>query len=317
MLLFSRPLRVVSLVFLSAVVVGCSHNKPNETKSSSPKNYQVNFSSQGSKDNKSPDPIISTPVSSKGPALAILPNEHYCTQSIKLYVSKLSDDQLTSVCTDLEDTKLIFHDTLGTNYEPVKGDVNENVNIYIFDDYKHYIDNVDKISGLSTNPRGGFFYEGNPFDARHQPSIYLFVSSASSFSVWNLKHEFSHYLNARFVKYGHVNDSALYLFWEEGLAEYIAKGSDNSQAMSLLKSPKLRTLMDIFDVTYKDTSEEVYLWSYLGIRYIVENHPASLIDIVSALRLDSHETFKQTLETLASSQEAHFQQWLTELNNDQ
>ncbi|MCY4044898.1 MAG: collagenase, partial [Cellvibrionales bacterium] len=183
-----------------------------------------------------------------------------------------------------------------------------------FDGYKHYIDNVQKVSGLSSNPRGGFFYEGNPFDAKQQPSIYLFVSSAASFSVWNLKHEFSHYLNARFVKYGHVNDSALYLFWEEGLAEYIAKGNWNPQALSLLKQSNMRTLADIFDVTYKDTSEEVYLWSYLGIRYIVEHHPTSLMDIVSALRSDEHDAFKQTLNTLASSQEDHFQSWLKELN---
>jgi microbial collagenase len=312
MLLFSCPLRVVSLVFLSAVIVGCSHNKSNETKSPSNKTYQNNVISQSANDNE----FIEPPVSSRGPALDILPNEHDCNGSIRLYVSKLSDDQLHSVCADLDDTRLIFHDTLGTNYEPVKGDQNEKVNIYIYDGYKHYIDSVEKISGLSTNPKGGFFYEGNPFDAKHQPSIYLFVSSASGFSVWNLKHEFSHYLNARFVKYGHVNDSALYLFWEEGLAEYIAKGADNPQAISLLKSPKLRTLADIFDVTYKDTSEEVYLWSYLGIRYIVENHPTSLVDIVSALRLDSHERFKETLETLASSQEEHFQNWLKELSEN-
>ncbi|MCY4045949.1 MAG: hypothetical protein OXE99_12820, partial [Cellvibrionales bacterium] len=115
MLLFSRPLRVVSLVFLSAFVVGCSHNKSNEANSSN-KTRKLSFSSQGSNTIESLSHTHThTPatVSSKGPDIGILPNEHFCTQNIKLHVSKLTDNQLTSVCADLEDTKLVFHDTLG------------------------------------------------------------------------------------------------------------------------------------------------------------------------------------------------------------
>ncbi len=243
----------------------------------------------------------------------LLPKKYLCRNTIRIHASQITDEQLQDICLEIGDTEAYFHGLLSTHYQPVDGDLNDSLDLYIFDGYKHYIDNVGKISGLSNNPKGGYFFEGNPFDGDKQPAAYLFVSSQSTFSVWNLKHEFTHYLNARFVKYGHVKDSALFLFWEEGLAEYIAKKTENRQAIALARKEKTKTLEDIFDVTYRDSSDEVYLWSYLGIRYLIERQMGVINQIVQALRNDDEATFKSVMNTTAANQEADFQKWLKSL----
>ncbi len=322
MLRFSRLMALLFVSFILPFLVGCALNQSDKAKPSALLVSQpIRFieSSQSTtfvqnEDYDEPDfdgnskVIEGTQINQ-----VILPVEHTCSDHVTIHVASLTEGQMGEICQDIKNTEEEFHQILSTHSQPVNDDVNDLINVYVFDGYKHYIDNVAKVSGLSNNPKGGYFYEGNPFNDTKKPAVYLFVSSSDVFSVWNLKHEFTHYLNARFVKYGHVKDSALYLFWEEGLAEFIAKKETNNSAMTLAKGKNIKTLSDIFDVTYADGSDDVYLWSYLGIRYLVENQIGSVHQIIQALRNDDDLAFRLTLKTVAESQDNDFQLWLKSL----
>ena len=55
------------------------------------------------------------------------------------------------------------------------------------------------------------------------------------FAVWNLRHEFTHYLDGRYNVQGDFQQSSQYdtIWWSEGMAEYATHLEDGDEAWRL------------------------------------------------------------------------------------
>lgn len=138
------------------------------------------------------------------------------------------------------------------------------------------------------------------------------------FKVWNLNHEYVHYLDGRFIKYGgfgHFPNSLVW--WAEGMAEYISKGNDNDKALRLAKEtdkaeqPSLET---IFATEYNDGLDRTYRWSYLAIRFLSEHDVEGLNRLGQRLKADDFGGYEAQMAKLAKQHQPQFEQWLATIS---
>ena len=89
--------------------------------------------------------------------------------------------------------------------------------------------------GNSTS-NGGIYLEGEPSDSSNTARFYAYNADWLPESpVWNLEHEYIHYLDGRFIKYGPYHGGTQNtLWWGEGLAEYISKADNITERIIIL-----------------------------------------------------------------------------------
>ncbi|TMP65109.1 collagenase, partial [Pseudoalteromonas sp. S1609] len=78
--------------------------------------------------------------------------------------------------------------------------------------------------GFNTN-NGGMYLEGDPSVVGNQANFIAYEANYANAEhfVWNLEHEYVHYLDGRFDLYGDFNSPTEdVVWWSEGVAEYIA-----------------------------------------------------------------------------------------------
>ena len=246
----------------------------------------------------------------------ILPLTHTCSDTLFFRAQDMSYDQFVSSCDIVGQEETLFHNTLQTNELPVDNDLNENLRMVIFDDYQQYNRYGSRLFGISTN-NGGMYIEGNATDANNQASFYAHEADwlRPEFSIWNLKHEYVHYLDGRFDLKGNFGDYPTNtVWWSEGLAEYISKLQDNTDAMALINaSGNNRTLAQIFATTYNNSVEEIYDWSYIANRFMFENHSSSIQDLRNATRQGDWAAYQSLLDQWSNDFEQQWQQYLINL----
>ena len=104
--------------------------------------------------------------------------------------------------------------------------------------------------------------------------------------VWNLEHEYIHYLDGRFIKYGPWLGTHNTLWWEEGLAEYISKG-DNITERIIRLARGYRYSLRLSEVFALDDYQEarVYDRCLLAMRFMFEKHPEEIDSFIGYLRV--------------------------------
>ena len=78
------------------------------------------------------------------------------------------------------------------------------------------------------------YLEGDPSNPDNQANFVAYEASYANADhyVWNLEHEYVHYLDGRFNLYGDFNaPTADIVWWSEGVAEYVSLLEDNSAAI--------------------------------------------------------------------------------------
>ncbi|WP_394390632.1 collagenase [Shewanella woodyi] len=137
------------------------------------------------------------------------------------------------------------------------------------------------------------------------------------FAIWNLNHEYVHYLDGHFVKYGGFGHfPSKMVWWPEGLAEYIAKVDSNPNTLKVIKRDieKASTLEEIFATEYDDGQDRTYKWSYMAIRFLAEHHHSDFVQLSQFLKTDYFEGYEQLLQSLTQYQ-PEFSNWLnTQVN---
>ncbi|MDR5611974.1 MAG: hypothetical protein RAM36_02740, partial [Arsenophonus sp.] len=173
--------------------------------------------------------------------------------------------------------------------------------IYIFDnneDYQHY----GKEKGLGTE--GGKFYSGNP------PTIYVYQQG----NVFNLKHEFTHYLTNINI----ANEAHLPTILKEGIADYIEYFSDNkfnAQANSIDLTEdeiKSKNISEFLKLKYSNDFHEnakVYKVGLALTMYLKAKKPELLKNLLH------NENPEKYLE-LIKNENDNFKNWLNENNSD-
>src|SRR5690606_8196856 len=98
-----------------------------------------------------------------------------------------------------------FHRKLNDNHTPVADDNNTALELVVFHSSSDYQAYSGVIFGNDTN-NGGMYLEGNPAQPGNQARFVAYEAEwMPTFEVWNLTHEYIHYLDGRFDMYGDFN----------------------------------------------------------------------------------------------------------------
>jgi microbial collagenase len=244
-----------------------------------------------------------------------LPIKYNCSDSVFIRTQEMTEAQLSQSCQRLNEQVGAFHEKLATNEQPVANDFNDKLRIVIFDNAAEYNKYGQLIFDIHTD-NGGMYIEGTTQNPDNLATFYTFEHFwiRPEFGVWNLNHEFVHYLDGRFNKYdtyGHFQGNLVW--WSEGLAEYIAQEDDNPRAFKKAFETEEQdwpSLLDIFNTEYKDGTDRVYKWGYLAVRFMYENHREDYLKMAHYLRTDFFEGYKSLLDKTGEAYAEEFKTWV-------
>ncbi|MGB0860107.1 MAG: collagenase, partial [Pseudoalteromonas spongiae] len=182
----------------------------------------------------------------------VLSQTYTCSSTIKIRSQNMTSAQHQAACSKMGYEETYFHGQLQTNNTPVADDVNSQLQVNIFDSSDDYGKYAGVIFGINTN-NGGMYLEGNPSTPGNIPNFVAYEASYANADhfVWNLEHEYVHYLDGRFDLYGGFNaPTEAIVWWSEGVAEYIANENDNPAAIDTIKDGSTYSLGTVFETTY-------------------------------------------------------------------
>jgi len=246
-------------------------------------------------------------------ARAILPQRHACDPVLTIRSQEMTVAQMQSTCALLRKNEAYFHRMLQTHRQPLLNDFNHNLEIVVFNDYNSYSKYAPLIFGVRTD-NGGMYIEGDPARPGNQARFIAHEASwlRPRFQVWNLEHEYVHYLDGRFNLYGDFHLSTQYpiVWWTEGLAEYLSLRNRNQPALDAARSGNYQ-LSSIFSNNYRmhGDIERIYRWGYLATRFMFEKHHADVDLMLSRFRAGNYAGYQRFIEQLGNRYDAEFASW--------
>ncbi|TSJ84486.1 collagenase, partial [Chitinimonas sp. BJB300] len=133
--------------------------------------------------------------------------------------------------------------------------------------------------------------------------------------IWNLKHEFIHYLDNVFNQGDYAdfsNEEKRFVWWQEGVAEYFSKQNSYPDAIEAARK-KTYTLSDIFNHSYdmSDYFGRAYTWGYLGVRFMFERHRNDIESMLVMLRNNQPAAYRKLIfSDIGTRYDSEFNQWL-------
>ncbi|MFI0976140.1 collagenase [Streptomyces sp. NPDC021093] len=253
---------------------------------------------------------------------AILPTQHTCTPGLKIRAQDMSPGQLAATCTSLVNQDAYFHRIIGDK-SAVPGDVNTNLEVVVFDEYAQYSLYAWAIYNIDVD-NGGMYEEGDPAAPGNQARFIAHEAQwlRPEFQIWNLNHEYTHYLDGRFNMAGdfEAGMTTPTIWWVEGIAENISFGYRNERNADAIAEAAKKTykLSDLFDTVYggeadpEAGSNRVYRWGFLAVRYMLQAHPADIETVLTKYRAGDWTGARTFLkQTIGTRYDADFTTWLT------
>ncbi|WP_019890335.1 collagenase [Streptomyces purpureus] len=248
---------------------------------------------------------------------AVLTVEHSCGPSAKILAQELTASELSATCDSVLKQDPVFH-AIAKDNGPVKDDNNTSIEIVAFNsstDYKTY---AGVVFGIDTN-NGGMYLEGDPAAEGNQPRFIAYEQPAEdgAFQIWNLNHEYTHYLDGRFNMYGDfaAGQTTPTVMWIEGFAEYVSysyRGITYDRAIEEAGKNTYK-LSQLFQTTYDNAdTTRIYQWGYLGVRYLLQSHPQDVATLLGHYRAGEYDAAHALLrDTIGTKYDADFADWLT------
>ncbi|MGW4426605.1 collagenase, partial [Streptosporangium sp. NPDC004631] len=245
---------------------------------------------------------------------AVLPINHTCSSTLRILAQDITTAQLNASCTSLANQDAYFHNIVKDN-GPVANDRNTALEVTVFNSSVDYQTYAGALYDISTN-NGGMYLEGDPAVAGNQPRFIAYEDTRvlPTFAIWNLNHEYTHYLDGRFNMYGDFTAgvSTPTIWWIEGFAEYVSYSYRNVvyDAAIVEAAKKTFTLREVFDTTYEhNDTTRTYRWGYLGVRYMLEKHPADITRLLGYYRAGNWSAARTFLTGL--NYNTDWNAWLT------
>ncbi|WP_433256673.1 collagenase [Streptosporangium sp. CA-135522] len=246
----------------------------------------------------------------------VLTVNHTCSPSIKIRAQEMTSAQLADSCKSLADQDAYFHNLAKDGNRPVANDSNTTIEVCVFDSSTDYQTYAGAIFGIDTN-NGGMYLEGDPAAAGNQPRFIAYEAEwvRPAFQIWNLNHEYTHYLDGRFDMYGDFNAGVTTptIWWIEGFAEYVSYSYRKLAYDAAITEAAKQTyaLSTLWNTTYDNDTTRIYRWGYLAVRYMFEKHPADVATVLGHYRTgawNSARTFLTT--TIGSRYDSDWRTWL-------
>lgn len=253
----------------------------------------------------------------------ILPpaNARECSTTLRVRSQALTSAQLDWVCSTIAQEEVFFHNRIGTSSgNPVANDHNDQLEMVIFHSSTDYQTYAGTIFGIDTN-NGGMYLEGDPSAPGNQPRFVAYEAEwlRPTFDVWNLTHEYIHYLDGRFIWYGRFSDypmaapySGVWFF--EGFGEYMSysfRSLTYTSAVNEAANPDKFTLSQLFDTVYSTDYARTYQWGYLAVRFMFERHRPDIDAMIAITRQGQYSTgYRSWLDSIRNAYNAEFRAWL-------
>jgi len=246
----------------------------------------------------------------------ILTVSHDCTANITIRAqASISQATLDQSCADMALQETEFHAFFNTAGIPIAGDLNEHIEVIAFaspEDYEKY---APEFFGIATD-NGGMYLEGTPtaqgnqarFIAMQCPDSWLGGSCQYIDQIYNLRHEFVHYLDGRYNKAGSYGTFSPNAAWAEGMAEYMAMGKDHTRTLNTLKGETIPPLYNIVFMGYE--FDNLYPWGYFAMRYLGEEHKDEVELIAATLKAGDNDAYKAALKGAVQRTEAGFEAYM-------
>lgn len=237
------------------------------------------------------------------------------TTTIKLQNSQLSTEQLDYICSEIESVDLLFHQKLSTGMTPVPNDKNDSVNVNIFANQPAFMTTGQVLLNMRDDAETGIYFESDPESNSATANVITFEArrwADNEFFIWELTHEYTHYLDGRYNKKGDYSSTSPHdlTWWTEGLAEYIADNDSPYLSVKLAQSSENFTLSEIISSGY-DGDASPYDWGSTAVKFMVEQRPDDMQTFRDKARLGQYTALDSWLQTWASDNQDTFAQWLT------
>jgi hypothetical protein len=246
----------------------------------------------------------------------ILTVSYDCTNNITIRAqASISQATLDQSCADMALQETEFHAFFNTTGTPVTGDVNEHIEVVAFASPADYEKYAPEFFGIATD-NGGMYLEGTPtaqgnqarFIAMQCPDDWLGGSCQYIDQIYNLRHEFVHYLDGRYNKAGSYGTFDPNAAWAEGMAEYMAMGKEHTRTLKTLKGETIPPLYNIVFMGYE--YDNLYPWGYFAMRYLGEEHKNEVELIAATLKAGDNTAYKAALKGAVERTGAGFEAYM-------
>ncbi|NRA60990.1 MAG: collagenase [Psychrobium sp.] len=246
----------------------------------------------------------------------ILTVSYACTDNITIRAqSTISQATLDQSCADMALQESEYHAFFNTSRTPVAGDLNEHIEVIAFSSPAEYEKYAPEFFGIGTD-NGGMYLEGTPnqvgnqarFIAMQCPDDWVGGSCQYIDQIYNLKHEFTHYLDGRYVKAGTYGSFDYNVSWSEGMAEYMSMGKDHPRTLNTLKGDTIPPLYNLLFMSYE--YDDLYPWGYFAMRYLSEEHKHEVELLTTKLQAGDNVAYIAALKGVASRTEAGFEAYM-------
>jgi microbial collagenase len=248
----------------------------------------------------------------------VLAQSYTCSPTIRILSQNMTQAQHQAACDKMGYEEGYFHTRLETGNQPVADDHNIQLQVNIFDSSDDYGKYGGPIFDINTN-NGGMYLEGDPATPGNIPNFIAYEASYANADhfVWNLEHEYVHYLDGRFDMYGgfsHPTEKVVW--WSEGVAEYVANEDNNQRAIDTIVDGSTYTLQEIFETTYDGFDvDRIYRWGYLAVRFMFERHMDDVNHMLVETRAGNWGEYKTIINQWATQYQSEFEQWQQQLVN--
>lgn len=248
-------------------------------------------------------------------------NARDCSPTLRVRSQALTPEQLDWVCARVSNEESYFHLKAQTSNVPVADDYNDKLEMIIFHSSTDYATYSGTIFGNSTD-NGGIYLEGDPSVQGNTPRFIAYEAEwlRPQFDVWNLTHEYIHYLDGRFNWYGGfgvypMTVPASAIWYIEGFAEYLSYSYRNmnyDNALAEAQNPDKYTLGQILDNDYNSGQTRVYAWGYLASRFMFERHANDMMTMFTSVSRPGNYTpgYKNWLDSVRTTYDVEFRDWL-------
>ena len=259
----------------------------------------------------------------------ILSKIHICSDVLSLRSEALSNEQEQITCQQLGQLEKKFHQLFAENGKalaPVKHDNNQSLRANIYRNQGSFAEHAGRHFNMPVD-NGGMYLEGMPEQAGNHAEFVAYQREQGK--IYNLGHEYIHYLDGRFNLYGdfcvNLHDShaapencpkpapqtPYLIWWSEGLAEYVAHGNDHAAARTIAEKKTYR-LSELFETGYEknNDSTRIYSWGYLAVRFMLERHRNEIDHMLGFTRVGDYPRYQALVRGWDTSFDAEFQLWL-------
>ncbi|MFC5288669.1 M9 family metallopeptidase [Actinokineospora guangxiensis] len=245
----------------------------------------------------------------------VLPITHSCASTLRVRAQRITAAQLSQTCSSLLRQDAHFHD-IARDTGPVAGDRNTSLEVIVYDSSTDYRTYAGAMWGIDTN-NGGMYLEGDPSAAGNQARFIAYEAEwlLPEFAIWNLNHEYTHYLDGRFNLHGDFtsNVTTPTIWWIEGFAEYVSYSYRNLAYPEAITEAGKRThaLSTLFGTTYSHDTTRVYRWGYLAVRYMIQSRRSDVDTVLGLYRRGDWNGARSFLGTTVGSRyDSDWYSWL-------